>query len=202
MEVGESLGRRVEIVVEWVECVVDITAWRQRGRAFEIAARFLPEVAARGPELALALGAQSCEAVKATIDPASERVELPADCLIASLGVLFTEVVGLRQQVPDVLDQLRLVYRLVAKLLQGANRPSERRQSRAREGNEGKQHRRQRHHQELGKRRPPCRPLLATETRHRQSIVALAGPASVCFRGSRSSFCRMGKRLRTWFSQN
>ena len=140
------------MVVERVEPVIGRARRRGRLRRLDIGRGLLPQRIGLRRELTLLLRGQGLEIVEAPVDQRAERDELLARGRVVLLDGGFAQVVGLHQQVPDLLDALGLLDGLLAELLERRDREAERDQSRRGNRRDRQQHGRERERQAAGKR--------------------------------------------------
>jgi hypothetical protein len=156
VEVGQDRRRLVDVVVERVEPVVGRAPARDRLGRLDVGRGGVPDLLGLSRELPLLLRGQGLKVVEAPVDQRPEGDEPPARGRVILLDRGLAQVVGLHEQVPDLLDALGLLDGLLAELLERRDRLAERDQPGRGHRRDRQQHGRQRQPQPPSKR--PCSP--------------------------------------------
>jgi hypothetical protein len=132
---------------------------RERLCRLDVGRGLLPYHVGLGREQTLLLGGQALEVVEAPVDQRAVRDEPFGGGRVVLLDGGLAQVVGLHQEVPDLLDALGLLDGLLAELLEGGDGEAEGDQSGPGDRRDRQQHGRQRQPQAAGDRRPWFRNL-------------------------------------------
>ncbi len=140
------------MVVERIEPVFGRDSARELLRRFDIGGGLRPHRGSLRREPTLLFRGQGLELFEAPVDPVAERDEPLARGRVALLDGRLAQVVSVGQEVPDDLDAVGLLDRLLTELLERGHREAEGDQSGPSNRHDRQQHHRERQPQAAGKR--------------------------------------------------